>query len=395
MNLKLLEDVSARLVALRHARQAFSRRLAPDFSPFAFINSDELTLSRMLAWVLNPDGSHAQGAVFLDEFVRIFTPDLDLESASPGPVLLEAPCGDRRRIDILVKYGRSAIAIENKPSAADQEGQLEHYLGHLQAYNDSRLIYLTGNAGRLPAEHSLPAKKRDALVEAGRLILMSYADLQPWLTACRGLSDSERVRAFIDDFQRYILARFEGVTDMTEQAMLIEQMTSDAQRVEAAAKIAISWREAQHVLIQRLQQQLDHLTPEGWTIAAERFRAKNAHMDIVNPAWAPLAFRVVFDAGNYNEFAYGLVRPGAPQSVLATLKKALDAELGEGSRYAPQDEWAWWRYTSLQDEMLPVVSNWGASSEPWQAIADGSLAPRIIEAAKRVLDAARRAPIGG
>lgn len=393
MNIRLLDEVSTRLVALRHARQAFSRRLAPDFSAFDFIRTDELMLSKMLGWMLNPDGSHAQGAVFLNEFVRILTPDLELDSASPGPVLLEAACGDRRRIDILVKYGRAAIAIENKPFASDQVGQLQHYLDYLRGFSDGRLIYLSGTAERLPSEHSLGSKARASFVDEGRLIIMSYADLQPWLAACRGHSESERIRVFIDDFQRFILEKFEGVTDMTEQAMLIEQMTSDAQRVEAAAKIAISWREAQRVLIQKLQQQLEQLAPEGWTVSGTLSRAKNSHLDIANPAWSPLAFRVVFDMGNYNEFAYGLIRPGSRKPVLGELKNALDAELGEGARHAPVDEWAWWRYTTVEDAMLPVDSNWETSSEPWQAISNGSLAPKIIEAAKRVLDAARAAPL--
>lgn len=388
MNPNLLEEVSARLVALRHARQAFSRRLAPDFSAFDFIRTDELMLSKMLGWMLDPAGSHAQGAVFLDEFVRIVTPDLELDAVAPGPVLLEAHCGDRRRIDILVKYGRAVIAIENKPFAADQVGQLQHYLDYLSGFDDGRLVYLSGTAERLPSEHSLGSKARVSFVDEGRLILLSYRELQPWLTACRGHSESERVRAFIDDFQRFILERFEGVTDMTEQAMLIEQMISDAQRVEAAAKIAISWREAQHVLIHKLRQQLDHHVPEGWTVSMGRYRAKNSHMDIVNPAWAPLAFRIVFDAGTYNEFAYGLVRPGARKLALVELKNALDAELGDGARHPPVDEWAWWRYTTTDDLLLPVVSNWETSSEPWQAIANGSLAPMIVEAAKRVLGAA-------
>lgn len=392
--MSILDEVSTRLIALRHAREAFSRRLAPDFSVFDFIRTDELMLSKMLAWLLDPEGSHAQGAVFLNEFVRVVTPDLEVDSASPGPVLLEAPCGDRRRIDILAKYRRSAIAIENKPFAADQVGQLQHYLGYLRGFSDSRLIYLSGTAERLPAEHSLGSRERASFVDDGRLIIMSYADLQPWLAACRGLSESERVRVFIDDFQRFILARFEGVTDMTEQAMLIDLMTRDAQRIEAAAKIANSWHEAQRVLIDKLQDQLNRLAPEGWIVSEGWSRAKHSHVEIVNPEWAPLAFQATFDARNYNEFTFGLVRPKSRKAVLVQLMEALDSELGDGSNDEPSNDWAWWRCASVDDAMLPVVPDWETSSEPWQAIANGSLAPKIVEAAKRVLDAARTAPLG-
>jgi len=54
-------------------------------------------------------------------------------------------------------------------------------------------------------------------------------------------------------------------------------------------------------------------------------------------------------------------------------------------------KWAW-RYTSPTRRSCLL---WGTSSKPWQAVANGSLTLKIIEAAKRLLDAARRTPTEG
>jgi len=54
-------------------------------------------------------------------------------------------------------------------------------------------------------------------------------------------------------------------------------------------------------------------------------------------------------------------------------------------------KWAW-RYTSPTRRSCLL---WGTSSKPWQAIANGSLTLKIIEAAKRLLDASRRTPTEG
>ncbi len=37
-------------------------------TPFEFIKADELGLSRVIGWLLNPSGSHGQGARFLKMF---------------------------------------------------------------------------------------------------------------------------------------------------------------------------------------------------------------------------------------------------------------------------------------------------------------------------------------
>lgn len=388
-HLSLLNNVSAQLVALRHARNYFAPRLAPDFNVFDFIQTDELRLSQIIGWLLDPKGTHAQGDAFLLEFASKFVPTLEGLDTLTAQIKLEAACGDQRRIDILLDMGRVGLAIENKPYANDQDGQLRHYLNYLSRFEQSSLLYLTGTSDRLPADHSLSLEERTEAASTGQLVLMSYADLIPWLEACRGKASSERVRVFLDDFQNFILSRFEGMNDMTEQAMLIEQILRDKQTIEAAAQVANGWREAQRSLITILNNQIKAALPDDWRINGELTSKAYSYIELTAPSSAPWAFRVGFDGGNFKSFVYGVAHPKTTKSNLKNMLAELNSALGAGSNKAPTDDWAWWRYTSPLDPLLAYEVHWENNPEPWQDIADGVIANAIISAGRSVLEQVR------
>src|SRR4051812_36234492 len=119
----LLHSLTTHRIAFAAAQRLYAQRLAPDFNVFDFIAPDELRLSAILAWLLDPAGSHGQGALFLAEFLReIGLPWLD-EDLALARVAVEAGTDVGRRIDVLVRLPGAVLAIENKPFAADQPRQ--------------------------------------------------------------------------------------------------------------------------------------------------------------------------------------------------------------------------------------------------------------------------------
>ena len=108
------------------------------FNIFSILNieTDEVkTHSAFLAELLNPKGSHGQGNIFIDEFVKniLHINNLDTKNAevtveySIGQITEDYKQGGR--IDILIRFHKPdfLILIENKIDAGDQPYQLFRY----------------------------------------------------------------------------------------------------------------------------------------------------------------------------------------------------------------------------------------------------------------------------
>lgn len=140
---QLLEEV--KIIVEKYA--ALSKSTAGKFNVFSLLRneSDEVKLhSRFIAELLNPRGSHEQGTIFLDLFLKVF--EIENIDSSSSRVDVEHFTGliskDKTRggnIDILVDDGENCIKIENKIYAEEQENQLLRY----HNYKKGHLVFLT------------------------------------------------------------------------------------------------------------------------------------------------------------------------------------------------------------------------------------------------------------
>jgi hypothetical protein len=163
------------------------------FSILGLSTNEVRAHSRMLAELLNPQGSHAMGDVFLKFFVKNLIPDNDLKekyltATSKANVVIEKWIGNVNDdndtggfIDILIEFPNSeAIIIENKIYAGDQRSQLRRY----HNYNKkATLIYLTLD-GKLAEDYTTQNKKY--INDAINPICLSYRDnIKIWLELCK------------------------------------------------------------------------------------------------------------------------------------------------------------------------------------------------------------------
>lgn len=140
------------------------------FNPLTRIKIGETSHSRLLGDLLNPLGSHGQGGLFLDVFLRKIgypVPETDAWNVTV----------ETGRVDILIWRNapeKSAIIIENKSNnAGDQLNQIYRYW-HREMYlwdrdlwdsddeekkyrrtKNFRIVYLPTDRGRSSADHSL------------------------------------------------------------------------------------------------------------------------------------------------------------------------------------------------------------------------------------------------
>ena len=249
---RLFRTLGPRLAAARDVERELDRALATRFNPLDYLHTKELGLSRIIADLLDPSAAHGQGAAFLMHFLDL----LQQEQANEPPLLpgfrqklndelsrdslptldpasVETRCerpidgGGRLDISIEIRTGDAApwcVAIENKPYAADGEGQVQAYLEFLRCGYADRflLIYLSPHGG-MPSAWSLPADARadglatiaycpraepDAEASAERQLDFALTD---WLRECGLSCDIDRLRWFLRDTENFCHKTFGGV----------------------------------------------------------------------------------------------------------------------------------------------------------------------------------------
>ncbi len=153
-------------------RERYYRK--PEYNLFSVLrsDSDEVRLhSRFIADLLNPLGSHHFG----DRFLNAFLAQLGVELQGKVSVDVEY-----KYIDILVRSSNTAIVIENKIYADDQDRQLERYHQCMtsEGYREIQLCYLT-LGGNSPRDESLGELPQEDVQ------LLSYqSDIYLWISRC-------------------------------------------------------------------------------------------------------------------------------------------------------------------------------------------------------------------
>jgi hypothetical protein len=181
------------------------------FNIFDYIRTDENGLSDILADLLNPRGNHSHGDLFLRQFLQVAGvvpswPMVNVEATREAPTTYIPSCN--RRMDILIHCPTGAVMVENKPSANDQEGQMDAYCDHLESRYGNNFIamYLTDD-GRPPT--SLDSRRCAELTDAGRFRTLTYlGHIHPWLEQIMPMCKSDNLNSFIKEFDAYITGRF-------------------------------------------------------------------------------------------------------------------------------------------------------------------------------------------
>lgn len=178
------------------------------FNIFTILNMerDEVhTHSAFLAELLNPNGTHGQGNIFLEAFVKNILHLNNLETInaeiiveySIGPISADYKSGGR--IDIFIKFRNPdyLILIENKIDAGDQPYQLYRYNNYaLKSKKQYKLLYLTKD-GHEPSNISIGIKTKTQYWDC-----ISYSKtIRNWLKECLPLIKSTIV---IETIKQYI-----------------------------------------------------------------------------------------------------------------------------------------------------------------------------------------------
>ena len=279
-------------------------------------------------------------------------------------------------------FGAAAIAIENKPWALDQQKQITDYLGQLESSHPNKhcLLYLSGD-GSGPSEESIEEKLREEFIKDNRLLVASYSELIPWLQECESISQSARVRSFIDDFINYILQQFMEVKDMTEFDQICSSVMASKENLQMALKIARNINEIKCRLLEQLRIQLSELIrTKGWNLnwSDMEFGERDSFFRINFFEDPKYYLYFGFDGRECQDFFYGIGKTEESDDALDRVFDCLKSKFNRGDR----DSWnVWW----MSIDVPSKYQYWKSNDEPWIEILDNmKLATEIFERANEV-----------
>lgn len=203
------------------------------------------THSRILADLLNPQGSHGQGFIFLEKFLCLSKAlqDLNLD-LSKAQVIVEKNIGkiDSRyqhggRIDIVIEAGDKAIIIENKINAPDQKNQLLRYQRYADCtYRDGYQIIYLNKFGDPASDFSTGNKLSD-----NDYLQLGYStDILNWLEDCQSvLKDKSRIYEVLEQYKEAINLITNQSMDDISQTQLINLLTKK-ENILAATQIILN-----------------------------------------------------------------------------------------------------------------------------------------------------------
>lgn len=201
------------------AEERINKHLATGFNVVQqFIQPNEEKLSAIFAWLLDPRGSHGQGAIFFNLF---FSAKREINVSSLLSVKTEVVtkhiAWSQRRIDIVLEGKDWIVGMENKPWAAEQNNQLMDYQRQLFAHKKAHtyLYYLPGNVGR----HTSDCKD---LGQKCPIISLPYrqdgaeGSIETWLEQSIQLCQAEKIRFFLSALLEYVRQEFKNFEEDAE-----------------------------------------------------------------------------------------------------------------------------------------------------------------------------------
>lgn len=393
----LLNTVSNKIQLIDISKRLYDKQLAPEFSIFNYISTNETNLSYILADLLNPKGSHQQGDLFLKNFIKICLPNLQcqewnefLDNLANIRVKTEEITSANqsyRKMDIYLtdseKYG---ICIENKPYAKDQKDQLSDYYQELKNRKHSckHLVYLSQN---LPSDDSVKSEDLEQWQVDNEFSHIRYNDLVDWLNACKSDCQNASVLEFINQFIKFIQKQFIGLSDMSEQNAIVTAILESNESLVSAIKISNQIPMLQRRLIEQFNKQLNEKINKNSNYQPYQNKpislGDKKGISGIEFKGYNLCIFIGFDKNNFNDFYIGY-KPldeniTIDNPIFIGISDKIIKSLPNKNMKSDQPNWLGWYY-------IENLRYWQYNPDIWVKINDGSLANDIMEEVELLYD---------
>lgn len=258
---QLLKEIET----IRSLYERLNRQHGEQFNVFTItgISERETLMCRMLYDLLNPLGSHGQGAIYLkwfvEKIVKLPFTDEDYKHAS---VAYEYMISDKRRIDIVILTPNYRIPIEVKIYAGDQKNQCHDY--YQWAVNSN--VYYVTIEGRMPSANSLGTLSKDVIT-----CVSFEKDIISWLEKCMTTLQTVHLTSIREILRQMIEAirQFCGEVGDEEMNETLQLIMRDKQTMKNAKIIQEAFEKSHGEMIRkvfdRLKEEIpfDYIAREG------------------------------------------------------------------------------------------------------------------------------------
>ena len=296
-----------------------------DYNIFTLFHyfSDEVNLhSNFIASLLDPNGDHYKGDLFLKLFLEMCGIDDFSIDTSRATVFKEF-----KHIDIYISDGKKHIILENKVYAKDQPTQIARYIKAIKKEGaedeDIYVLYLHPDR-ELPKENSLGGYKLNQdntkLEKDGSSInfkVISYGkEILEWIDKCKNeVSNLTDLNVFLSQYKdviEMIYDRYKRIDEM-ETANLVEIFKEN---YTAVSEIANNYQETRKKIIdeffENLSKELEKIYPEenSYKVGGEEV-ASNKYcqpIKIESENWKLFNFAIEFTGANLTKPIMGFVK---------------------------------------------------------------------------------------
>lgn len=240
------------------------------FNPFQFLQTDEMGLSKILAFLLDPTETHGQGDLFLNSFLKFINKHQFLAYQKVNIYLEKITKEENDEItnETTNKHGRHdifiegvldnkiswVISIENKlQGAVDQPKQMHTYDKDLKNYvSDSYFLIYLPIFSNNPPEKSISEDKWAELMSDKKAMVLSASMLIQWLD--NTIIIAPAVKQFCNDFKKFLSEDIMGNTQNSNE--LIECLVNNDKALFSALTVLETKKSLYEKLMSMLIEQL-------------------------------------------------------------------------------------------------------------------------------------------
>lgn len=246
------------ITAITKKYDMISQKTGECFNVFeiANIQTNEVTICRVLYELLSPTGSHYQGTAYLELFLKnVLLLNLSDEELHSARVWREYEIDQKRRIDLVIETVSHFIPIEVKIYADDQPNQCADYYKHAK---NSPVYYLT-RFGNCPSEQSAkgltPTENGYEQVEC----LSFSSNILHWLTDCVSLPTTLRLSPIREIMLQLmsVIRKFTNQIEGEKELEIKNILMKSPDNIRSAIAIQNSLESAQKQLMKQLFQAIE------------------------------------------------------------------------------------------------------------------------------------------